>query len=405
MKEVEDSRRIALGISGGIAAYKTAELARLLIQSGYEVLPIMTPWATQFIGPLTLATLTGHRVRVDTPTGHAEEGIEHISLIRSAELLLIAPLTANTLAKMVHGLADNFLTTTYLAHKGATLVCPAMNTAMLDHPATRRNLARLAEDGVSILHGEAGELACGEMGAGRMAEPGRILDRVDQIIGPKLAQIRDKKVLVSAGPTREDLDPVRFLSNRSSGKMGFAIARAFRNAGARVTLVHGPVQLEIPDGLEAISVRSAAQMAEAVLSRQEQHQIVVMAAAVADYCPSKQSHKLKKEAFDGRLELERTTDILATLGERKRPGQLLIGFAAETENLRQNALNKLKRKNLDFIFANDVSQELLGFESDRNNITAFDAKGQAWELGTDDKNRLARTIVSRIALHLAEEKC
>lgn len=383
---------IALGVTGGIAAYKTAELARLLVRSGYRVYPSMTEWAMRFLAPLTLETLCGHPVRVATASPDAAGGIEHISLIRAADLLVIAPTTANTMAKMANGLADNFLTTTYLAHRGPVLACPAMNTAMLEHPATRRNLATLEKDGVVFCFGEAGDLACGETGAGRMAEPATILEDIEWMLAKPIPALKDKAVLVSAGPTCEDVDPVRYLTNRASGRMGVAVARAFRDAGAKVTLVHGPMALPPPRRVETLAVRSAAEMAERVLDRSESTDIVVMAAAVADYRPPQSAAKLKKDAFDGLLRLERTTDILAALGARKRAGQLLIGFAAETEALADNARAKLERKNLDLIFANDVSAAGLGFASERNRLLAIRRQGEPIDLGEASKDALARRI-------------
>ena len=393
MNAAQHSARIALGVTGGIAAYKTAELVRLLTAKGHEVFPIMTPWAARFIGPLTLETLTGNDVRIETPTGG--EGIEHISLIRSVDLFLLAPLTANTMAKMAHGQADNFLTATYLAHRGMTLVCPAMNTAMLEHPATRRNLETLRNDGLHICMGSAGDLACGETGAGRMAEPSVIADWVEALVGKKIAALQNRKVLISAGPTCEDLDPVRFITNRSSGKMGVAIARAFRNAGADVTLVHGPINAEPPQRINHIPVRTAAEMADAILTRADEMDIVIMAAAVADYRPQKNDQKLKKGAFDGGLQLERTTDILAELGKNKP--KVLAGFAAESERVEEHARGKLERKNLDFIFANDISSQTMGFGSDQNRILAISRDGASRDLGTGSKDQLASEIVRIIA--------
>ncbi len=389
--------RILLGICGGIAAYKSVELVRLLVKAGYEIVPIMTEWGSRFVGPLTLEALTGHPVRIGTPASGDRDGIEHISLVRSARLLLIAPLTAHTAAKMAHGLADNFLTATYLAHKGLTAACPAMNSGMLEHSATRRNLATLAGDGVALLDGQAGDLACGEVGAGRMAEPEAIADFVDYLLGERLPNLAGKRVLVSAGPTREDLDPVRFLTNRSSGKMGVAIARAFRNAGADVTLVHGPLpETPLLHGAERVSVSTAAQMAEAVLARQES-EIVVMAAAVADYRPQRSDQKLKKANFDGVLRLERTTDILATLGANKRPGQVLVGFAAESEHVLANAEDKLRRKNLDFIFANHIAAERAVFGANDNHLIMIDRSGHQEDLGHGSKRDLAARMVHLIA--------
>ncbi len=400
MAQQRDVRsRIVLGVTGGIAAYKTAELVRLLTARGYDVVPVMTPWAARFIGPLTLETLSGHEVRVETPTSDASTGVEHISLIRSADLLLIAPLTANTLAKMVHGLADNFLTNTYLAHQGKTLICPAMNTAMLSHPATQRNLEQIAQDGAFALYGSSGSLACGETGAGRMAEPEAIVDYVEELLTPQVPALVGKRVLVSAGPTAEDLDPVRFITNRSSGKMGFALARAFRNAGARVTLVHGPVNLDPIDRVSCVPVRSAAEMEEAVLSRRGQSTVVVMAAAVADYRPDAAPQKLKKDQFNGQIQLHRTTDILAELGKSKPA--VLAGFAAESETLLENAGDKLRRKNLDWIFANDISKAEQGFGSDQNRIHAINRDGEITDLGAGSKQDLARQIVELCARGLS----
>ena len=371
-----------------------------MVAADWEVVPVMTRDAVRFLGPLTLEALTGRPVRIDYPELKDVGGIEHISLVRAADLLLIAPLTANTMAKLAHGLADNFLTATYLAHRGKTLVCPAMNTAMLEHPATRRNLDLLARDGVFICHGEAGSLACGETGAGRMAEPETILDYANALAAPKLDRLSGKTVLISAGPTQEDIDPVRYLTNKSSGKMGVALARAFRNAGAKVTLAHGPVQTDLPVLIDRVAVRSAAEMAEAVLSRAPRMDIVIMNAAVADYTPARSEHKLKKKDFDGVLRLERTTDILAELGRRKP--SVLVGFAAESEHLLEHARTKLEQKNLDFIFVNDISGSELGFGSDHNHLIALSAKGPVQDLGTGTKNALADLVARLIDKHLQD---
>ncbi|CAM2008088.1 bifunctional phosphopantothenoylcysteine decarboxylase/phosphopantothenate--cysteine ligase CoaBC [Acanthopleuribacter pedis] len=396
---VGERASIALGITGGIAAYKAAELVRLLVGAGHTVYPIMTRWATEFVAPLTFQTLSGHPVRMAT-AGFADGGIDHIDLIRKCELLLVAPLTANTMAKMAGGLADNFLTSTYLAHRGKTMVCPAMNTAMLEHPATRRNMAQLQADGVEVVLGEAGDLACGEVGAGRMAEAATILDHVRWVLAPKHPFLEGKRVLVSAGPTQEDVDPVRFLTNRSSGKMGLAVAAAFRDAGAEVEVVHGPIHVPVPARVKARPVRSAADMASVVLSRQPDVDIIVMAAAVADFRPRPSTEKLKKAAFDGALHLDRTQDILATLGQRKRADQCLVGFAAETGSVLENAAKKIRDKNLDFIFANDVAAAGLGFAGDRNRLIALNRHGVQHDLGTRDKEALARELVAYVVHEL-----
>lgn len=391
------TKRIALGICGGIAAYKSAELARLLIKAGYDVVPLMTSWGTKFLGPLTMTALTGHPVYIDTDSDIASGHIEHIALIRSVDLLVIAPLTANTAAKMANGLADNFLTTTYLAHRGPTLVCPAMNTGMLEHAATQRNLEQLRADGVHFCEGEAGSLACGEVGAGRMAEPEVIFDAIERVLQPEHEKLKGKRVLVSAGPTAEDLDPVRYLTNRSSGKMGLEVARAFRDMGAEVTLVHGPVQFQAPADIKAVAVRSAADMADAVLSRQPVQDIVVMAAAVADYRPDYATTKLKKDRFDGSLKLHRTVDILATLGEKKVPGQVLVGFAAETCDVLDNARSKLARKGADVIFSNDVSRADIGFAGNDNHLVAVLRNGASHDFGKLSKRDCGRAIATFIA--------
>jgi len=394
-------RRIALGVCGGIAAYKSAELVRLLVKNGDHVIAMMTHAATRFLGPLTLQALTGSPVRVDA-TGAGEAGeIQHISALRDIDLMVLAPLTANTAAKLALGLADNFLTSAYLAHRGPSLACPAMNTHMLEHVSTQRNLARLQGDGVELVYGEAGSLACGDVGPGRMAEPQVILEAIGHILD-RQNDLREVKVLVSAGPTCEDLDPVRFLSNRSSGKMGLAIANAFRARGAEVTFVHGPMSLPIPPFERVIACRSAQDMRDAILERQAQMNVIVMAAAVADYRPVYRSDKLKKDRFDGVLKLERTPDILAELGRIKPPGQVLVGFAAESRQLESAARGKLERKALDLIFANDISVEGLGFGSDENALIAFDRKGNRTDLGQGSKQRLASRAVEMIAESLAE---
>ncbi len=400
---VGERASIALGITGGIAAYKAAELVRLLVGAGHTVYPIMTKWAAEFVAPLTFQTLSGQPVRMATAGFGRDGDIEHISLIRRCELLLVAPLTANTMAKMAQGLADNFLTSTYLAHRGQTMVCPAMNTAMLEHPATRRNMAQLEADGVHVVLGDSGDLACGEVGAGRMAEPAAILDQVRWVLAPKLPFLEGKRVLVSAGPTQEDVDPVRFLTNRSSGKMGVAVAAAFRDAGAEVELVHGPVQVAVPARIKTRRVRSAADMADVVLSRQPDVDIIVMAAAVADFRPRPSKEKLKKAKFDGALHLDRTQDILATLGQRKPDGQCLVGFAAETGSVLENAARKIRDKNLDFIFANDVAAAGLGFAGDRNRLIALNRHGVQHDLGTRDKAALARELVAYVVHELQHE--
>ena len=322
--------------------------------------------------------------------------MRHIALMREVDLLLVAPLTAETLAKFAHGHADHLLTQSYLAFRGPVVVFPAMNTAMLEHPATQRNLDQLRADGVRVILGESGALACGETGPGRMAEPELIAEVVESVLTQPLPGLKGARVLVTAGPTREALDPVRYLTNRSSGRMGLALARALRNAGAIVTLVHGPINERLPWGTENVAVTSAAQMADAVLSRADDQDVLVLCAAVADYAPVYAAQKLKKDQFDGQLKLNRTQDILASLGQRKRTDQILVGFAAESENVTANARRKLESKNLDLIFANDISRPDGGFEGTENALFALGPNGFCMDLGHHSKTELATQITSII---------
>lgn len=402
MNEMPDvpTHRVGLGVCGGISAYKTAELARLIRKARISVLPIMTRAGAEFLGPLTLEALCEQPVRMDATWGHGTQTIEHISLVHAWDALVIAPLTANTAAKMAHGLADNFLTTAYLAFEGPTLVCPAMNRAMLSHSATQANLATLQDRGVKIVLGEPGDLACGDHGPGRMAEPTVIFDHLQTLISRPLPNVKGKHVLVTAGPTIEPLDPVRFFSNRSSGKMGFALARAWRNAGARVTLIHGPVSIPVPCEVTCVPIQTAAQMWQAVTQHHAQMDVIIMAAAVADYSPTYSEQKLKKDRFDGTLKLSRTQDILAWLGRNKAAHQVLVGFAAESDNLEAHARTKLKNKNLDCILANDISSNTAGFQSDQNAILAITATGVQKTFPLQDKALLAQELVHWISCEL-----
>jgi len=397
LRENEKSLRIGLAVCGGIAAYKSAELASLLVKSGYSVFPIMTPAATRFIQPLTLEALTGNAAHIHWDDAAQPGGMDHINLMRKLDLLIIAPLTANTAAKLAHGFADHFLGAGYLAYSGKTLACPAMNTGMLEHPATQRNLKVLEDDGVVLCMGKPGVLACGDVGPGRLAEPPVILDMVEYLTSPEIPFFKDKKILINAGPTIEDLDPVRFLTNRSTGKMGFALAKALRNAGARITLVHGPVHLPLPEQIVCRSVRSASEMAETCLKLFPTMDMAVYSAAVADFTPEFQDRKLKKDDFNGTLILKRTMDILKTSGERKSDSQWLIGFAAETHDETRFASNKLKNKNADLIFCNTVGGTKGGFESNENSVTAFFRKGEPVTLPLADKTDLANQMVRLIA--------
>jgi phosphopantothenoylcysteine decarboxylase/phosphopantothenate--cysteine ligase len=363
--------KILLGITGGIAAYKTVELARVLIKSGHQVRCVMTHSATDFVAPFALQTMTGAPVFQNLQDEFASGGIGHIELARWPDRILIAPATANFMAKLAHGLADDLLSTLVLASQKPLYLAPAMNTQMWLHPATQANLAVLRARGVRLIGPASGEQACGDVGVGRMSEPAEILA---QVAGPR--PWLEKKVLITAGPTFEDLDPVRFIGNRSSGKMGYAMAQAFAQAGAQVTLISGPVALDVPAGVQRIWVRSAAQMKDAVKAQLNGQDVMVAAAAVADYTPATYAdEKLKKAEGDLSIALRRTEDILAWVGTQPdKP--FLVGFAAETSNVEGYARDKLTRKGLDCIIANQVGLAGQGFESDQNAVTLITAERQ-----------------------------
>jgi phosphopantothenoylcysteine decarboxylase / phosphopantothenate---cysteine ligase len=401
-------RSAVLGVGGGIAAYKSAELARALMERGFRVQTVMTKSAQEFVQPLTFAALTGQKVitglfHSETPDSVLASSVEHIRVAQENEVLVVAPATADLLAKFAHGLADDFLTTLYLAFQGPVLLCPSMNTAMWEHPATQANLAVLRARGNQILDPDSGPLACGTVGAGRLPEPERIADRVERLLNAR-RDLEGEVVLLTAGPTREPLDPVRFISNRSSGKMGYAMAEAAQRRGARVVLVSGPVVLSAPDGVQLVAVQTAAEMHKAVLDHLDEASIIVKAAAVADYHLSNvPKQKVKKTAMRLSLELDPTLDILAELGRRKKD-QLLIGFAAETENLVAEAKRKLKSKNCDMVVGNLVSQDGTGFESDQNEVVLVMATGETVPLPRASKRDIADQILDhalklRLALH------
>jgi len=365
--------RIALGVTGCIGAYKAAEILRGLQQRGASVRVAMTRHACEFVQPLTFQALSGEAVITDMFAAREQSDIQHITIAQEIDLLLVAPATANILAKFANGIADDFLTTLYISTPAPMLVAPAMNVEMWNHPATQANVATLRNRGVSFVDPEAGYLACGMEGSGRLAEVDRIVESALNIVIARREEpkrdLAGEHVLVTAGPTIEDIDPVRFISNRSSGKMGYAIAAAAAKRGARVTLISGPVKIAPPADVEVIPVRSTAEMFNAVLDRFEKATIIIKAAAVADYRPMNQAtEKIKKN--DGRLtiELEKTEDILSELGLRKG-NRILIGFAAETNDTIANARKKLKEKHADLIVANDVTAEGAGFDTDTNIIT------------------------------------
>ena len=391
--------RIALGVSGGIAAYKSAELARALIREGHEVQVILTRSAEEFIRPLTFAALTGRKVITDlfvseSPESTLSSSIEHIAVAKEHDLLLVAPATANTIAKFAHGLADDFLSTTYLAFRGPVVIAPAMNDGMWDHPATRANMETLRSRGHVIVDPGEGYLACGTVGQGRLAETDAIVDAVKGALSPAPQDLVGQTILVTAGPTQEPIDPVRYLSNRSSGKMGYALAEAAIHRGAEVILVSGPVSLDPPPGAKVVRVTTAAEMCDAVFANLDPATIVIKCAAVADFRPARASAvKIKKDAAPKCVELEPTADILAELGQKKG-SRLLIGFAAETGNLREYARRKLETKNCDMVVANLVGQQGTGFESDTNEVLIALRTGDFVPVAKASKREVADRILS-----------
>jgi phosphopantothenoylcysteine decarboxylase/phosphopantothenate--cysteine ligase len=399
-----------LGVGGGIAAYKSAELARALMQRGLRVQVVLTPAAEKFVTPLTFAALTGSKVITDLfGSASAEEtlssAIEHIAVAQENDIMVVAPATADLLARFAHGLASDFLTTTYLAFTGPVVLAPAMNNNMWMHPATQANLAILKNRGHYIIEPEEGLLACGTTGPGRLAEPERIAGIVAGLSLPR-RDLEGEVVLITAGPTEEPLDPVRFISNRSSGKMGYALAQAAAQRGARVVLVSGPVQLPEPPGVSVIHVRTAVEMRDAVMKYVPEATIIVKAAAVADYhLSSVPRHKVKKTAARISIDLDPTPDILAELGQKKGD-RLLIGFAAETENLTESARRKLNSKNCDMVVANLVNQEGTGFESDENEVVLVLRTGETIPISRAPKREIADRIFDqvmklRLAMHAA----
>jgi phosphopantothenoylcysteine decarboxylase/phosphopantothenate--cysteine ligase len=384
-------RRVLVGLSGGIACYKACEVVRLLARDGAEVQVVMTTGARQFVTPLTLQALSGRPVATETFDLDQESQIGHIRLADEAEVVLIAPATAHTIAKLAHGLADDLLSTVLLATRAPLLLAPAMNVHMWEHPATQANLAQLRARGAETVGPGAGSLACGYEGMGRLAEPAEIVEAVAAALSQK--DLRGERVLVSAGPTREAVDPVRYLSNHSSGKMGYAVARVARRRGAEVVLVSGPVDLPPPPGVRVLSVTTAAEMQRALETEFRSASVLVMAAAVADYRPREPAaQKLKKARAALELPLERTTDILTGLARRKGR-RLVIGFAAETRHAVAEAKRKLREKRLDLVVANDVTAPGAGFGSDSNVVTLVDVAGAAQALPLLPKDEVAGRIL------------
>lgn len=391
-------KTILLGVTGGIAAYKSASLASRLVKAGAEVRVIMTEHATNFINPITFETLTGHKCITDTFDRNFEFQVEHVSLAKKADVIMVAPATANVIAKLAHGLADDMLTTTILASHAPKLIAPAMNTGMYENPVTQDNLALLKKYGMEVIEPAAGHLACGDEGKGKMPEPEILYEHILRSCACK-QDMKGLKVLVTAGPTQEAVDPVRFLTNHSSGRMGYSIAKACMLRGADVTLVTGRTALTPPLFVDVVPVVSAKDMYDAVISRSNEMDIIIKAAAVADYRPVHVAEeKVKKSDGSFSLELERTDDILKYLGEHKKSGQFLCGFSMETENMLENSRKKLEKKHLDMIAANNLKVPGAGFETTTNIITIItpDSVKELELMSKDDAAfRLLDEILSR----------
>jgi phosphopantothenoylcysteine decarboxylase/phosphopantothenate--cysteine ligase len=391
---------VVLGVGGGIAAYKAAELARALQERGCTVETVMTESAQRFITPLTFAALTNRKVTTDLFADRGSDeilssAVEHIRVAQDNQLLVVAPATADLLARFAHGLANDFLTTLYLAFTGKVLLAPAMNSNMWAHPATQANVALLHARGCEFIEPDSGLLACGTTGPGRLAEPAVIADRVVAALTPR-QDLAGETVLITAGPTREAIDPVRYITNRSSGKMGYSIAEAAVKRGARVILVTGPVNIAPPTGAELVRVESARQMHDAVFAALEPATIIIKAAAVADYHVAHvPEHKIKKTAMRLSLDLEPTPDILSELG-RAKGDRLLIGFAAETQNVAQEARRKMQVKNCDMVVGNLVSQSGTGFEADDNQVVLALATGETIDLPKASKTVIADQILDQV---------
>ena len=391
---------IALGVTGGIGAYKAVEIARGLQKNGHDVVAIMTKSAERFVGPLTFEAITRREVITDQWKPGANADIEHISIASNIDLLLVAPATANTIGKFANGLADDFLSSLYTATRAPVLIAPAMNTNMFEHPAVAKNLETLMARGVHIVDPGSGYLACGWIGKGRLAEPEDVVAAAEQVLRSKTSvNLAGRRILITAGPTFEDIDPVRFVGNRSSGRMGYAIASEALRRGATVTLVTGPTHLTPPNGAEVLKVRSAAEMHTAVMARATDRDVIIMSAAVADYTPAQPAaEKVKKSEGPLTITLQRTQDILGDLGKlpsRRQKTPVLVGFAAETRDVVRYAQDKLVQKNVDLIVANDVSRTDAGFDVDTNAVTLVSSDGVE-ELPLQAKTAVAAAILDRV---------
>lgn len=388
-----EGKKIALGVTGGIAAYKVVTLVSRLVQAGAQVRVIMTEAATHLVSPLLFKEISGNPVATSLWAGNAEFNVEHVAIGRWCDVMVVAPATADIIGKMANGIADDLLSTTLMACDKPKIICPAMNTNMLQNPATVRNLETLRQDGVTIMPSAAGHLACGVNGSGRLPEPEDIKAFIDAFLASREGDLRGLKILVTAGGTREAIDPVRFIGNRSSGKMGYAIARDAARRGAQVTLVSGPTALRPPRNVAFQSVETTQEMLDAVLGVYPDVDVVIMAAAVADYKPHHQAEqKIKKNDDTLELSLDKNPDILKLLGEQKN-GQLLVGFAAETQNLLENAAAKVKKKNLDMIVANDVTMKGAGFSTDTNVVKLLFPDGTIKSLDLMTKEEVGNHIL------------
>lgn len=394
------NKKILLCVTGGIAVYKAAALTSKLIQTGAAVKVIISESASKFVSPLTFQALSRNDVYTDTFDEKNPEVISHIDLADWADLIIIAPATANTIGKLANGIADNMITTTLLAATSAVWIAPAMNVHMYEHPAVKRNIDTLSQFGYQFIEPSEGYLACGYVGKGRLEEPEKIVQLVEGFFTKESNHLTGKMVVVTAGPTREKIDPVRFISNHSSGKMGYAIAKEAKKAGASVILISGPVHIPAPSGIKVIQVESAEDMYHAVLENYGEADIVIKTAAVADYRPkTTYNHKIKKQPGDEAIELERTKDILFELGQKKK-SQILIGFAAETDNVEEYARKKLIKKNADMIIANNVKSEGAGFGTDTNIVTIYKREGKAVNLPMMSKDDVAKRIIKEISVFL-----
>ncbi len=396
-------KHILVGVTGGIAAYKICYLVRDLRKAGADVKVVMTEAATRFVAPLTFSTLSGHDVSIDLwsegQSGDSGIATRHIDLATWADAFVIAPVTANTIAKLTYGISDNLLTIVALASRCPLLLAPTMDADMYINPVTQQNISRLQERGYVVIPPEEGELASGLKGPGRLPEIQVIIEALERVLDRSAQDLKGKKILVTAGPTYEAIDPVRFIGNRSSGKMGFALARAAAQRGATVTLITGPVHLETPRHVKRVDVESAEQMNKAVLSHAAKSDAIIMAAAVADYAPLSTSKKKIKKGVPAKpvsLELTQTPDILAQLGEHKRKGTVLVGFALETDNELRNAREKMKKKNLDFIVLNSLKDKGAGFGADTNIVTILHRRGKIEKLPKMPKFDVANEILDRL---------